>query len=338
VARAEMRDGYEIDARYAGRIVSRRTSNLGFERGGLLARVTVDEGARVAAGDVMAVLDTRSVEAQLAQARAAETAAEARLRLADVTVGRQEQLVERQTVSKQRYDESRFERQAVAAELEAARANVSTLETALALASIEAPYDGHVVARMADEGTVVAPGQPIFRLRETGALEAHIGIPPSALDGLAVGETYQIEVRGESYPAILAELIAEVDMETQTVAGIFRVDAPPGRVRSGELARLELDRKVAAPGFWVPLEALTEGRRGLWSLYALAPASDGGAAPAGAGDGLLERRAVQLLHAEGERAYVRGTVVDGEAFVASGTHRLVPGQRVRVADPAMLTN
>lgn len=343
--RAVMLSHYDIDARYAGRITSRRTSDLGFERGGLLASVAVDEGAVVEAGEVLASLDTRALEAQLAQARAAEAEASARLQLANVTVNRQRQLLERQNVSQQRYDEARFERQAVAAQLEGARASVRALETALDLAAIEAPYDGHVVARLADEGTVINPGQAILRLRERGRLEAHIGVPPDALGGMTAGDTYQVEVRGELYPSVLSELVAEVDVETRTVMGIFLVEAPEDRVRAGELARLQLTRRVADPGFWVPIAALTEGRRGLWSLYVPVPRErdgDDGAQDDTAADdpglAVLERRTVQLLHTEGDRAYVRGTLEDGEVYVSGGTHRLVPGQLVRVADAAPLTN
>lgn len=335
--RVQLQDSYEITARYAGRIVSRRTSELGFERGGRLARVDVDDGAQVPAGQVLAMLDTRALEAQLAQARAAVREASARLKLATVTVERQRKLLERRNISQQRFDEARFERDAIAAQLEGARANVKALETALDLARIEAPYDGHVVARMADEGTIVSPGQPVLRLREADSLEAHVGVPPEALPALRPGDTYQIEVRGALYPAVLSELVAEVDPQTRTVNAIFLVEAPDTQVRAGELARLGVIRRVSGSGFWVPVSALTEDRRGLWSLFV--PVSDGnGRADAEGRTWTLERRVVQLLHTEADRAFVRGTLRDGEVFVADGTHRLVPGQLVRADGGVALRN
>jgi len=327
---------YDVSARYAGRITARRSSNLGFERPGLLATVKVDEGAEVKAGDVLAALDTRSLEAQLAQARASEAEARARLSLSDVTVNRQRQLLERKNVSEQRYDEARFNRQAVQAQLAAARANIQALEVALELASIRAPYDGHVVARMVDEGTVVNAGQPIFRLLESASLEARIGIPASVLGSLEEGRIYQVDVRGESYPAVLSQVLSEVDIETRTATAIFLVEAPFSEVRAGELARVLLTQTVKQDGYWVPMEALTEGRRGLWAVFVLAPPDrldDGtqeGSQP-GANERVLERRIVQLLHTEADRAFVRGTLSDGETYVSQGTHRLAPGQRVRLA-------
>ena len=51
--------------------------------------------------------------------------------------------------------------------------------------------------------------------------------------------------------------------------------------------------------------------------------------PAPRGDFVLERRPVQVIHAEADRAFVSGTLVEGDRVVASGVHRLVPGARVR---------
>ncbi|MEQ8747573.1 efflux RND transporter periplasmic adaptor subunit [Pyruvatibacter sp.] len=333
VAEVDMRDAFEAEARYAGRITASRSSNLGFERPGLLASVAVDEGAKVKAGDVLASLDTRSLEAQLAQARAQENEASARLALANVTVNRQKQLLDRKNVSEQRYDEARFNRQATAAQLAGARASIQALEVALELATIRAPYDGDIVARMVDEGTVVNAGQPIFRLLESAALEAHIGIPPETAATLNTGTIYQVDVRGQLYPAVLSQVLSEVDAETRTISAIFLVEAPLSDVRAGELARVVLTQEVREPGFWVPLEALSEGRRGLWAVYVVAPDdADGTQEAVIENAGVIERRTVQLLHTEAARAYVRGTLRDGEAYVSNGTHRLVPGQRVRVLD------
>lgn len=333
VAEVDMRAAFEAEARYAGRITASRSSNLGFERPGLLASVAVDEGAKVKAGDVLASLDTRSLEAQLAQARAQENEASARLALANVTVNRQKQLLDRKNVSEQRYDEARFNRQATAAQLAGARASIQALEVALELATIRAPYDGDIVARMVDEGTVVNAGQPIFRLLESAALEAHIGIPPETAATLNTGTIYQVDVRGQLYPAVLSQVLSEVDAETRTISAIFLVEAPLSDVRAGELARVVLTQEVREPGFWVPLEALSEGRRGLWAVYVVAPDdADGTQETVIENAGVIERRTVQLLHTEAARAYVRGTLRDGEAYVSNGTHRLVPGQRVRVLD------
>jgi len=334
-------DRYAVDSRYAGRVVSRRTSPLGFERGGLLVAVSADEGDRVEPGQVLARLDTRELAARRRElaahvraARARVGEIEARLSLARVTSERRRMLLERDSISAQQYDEARFQHEAVAAELAAARAEIASAESAresvdvaLALSRLEAPYAGSITARQVDEGTVVSPGQPILTLVEDGVLEVRVGIPPDVAAGLVPGSRHDVEITGRDHPVRLDALLETVATDTRTVTAVFHFEAPPEGVRDGQLARVAMRTEVREPGFWLPVAALTESRRGLWSVYAL---SEPGAEPE---PGVLrvERRELQVLHAEGDRVFVRGTLRDGEAVVAGGVHRLVPGQRVRLA-------
>jgi prepilin-type processing-associated H-X9-DG protein len=48
-------------------------------------------------------------------------------------------------------------------------------------------------------------------------------------------------------------------------------------------------------------------------------------------DNKVERRSVNVLYADGQRAFVSGAIEDGEAIIASGLHRVVPGQPVQIA-------
>ena len=77
---AQPTDGFEARRLYAGRTVAGRASELGFKHGGELARLHVDIGDRVPLGEPMADLDTRSLEARLAEARADVSLAAANLK------------------------------------------------------------------------------------------------------------------------------------------------------------------------------------------------------------------------------------------------------------------
>jgi hypothetical protein len=84
---------------------------------------------------------------------------------------------------------------------------------------------------------------------------------------------------------------------------------------------------VGEPGVWLPLSALTEGVRGLWQAYALAPLAD--ARPGVVAGQRVTPLPVEVLHYDGDRAYVRGPFAHGTPVVAGGLHRVVPGQLVR---------
>jgi hypothetical protein len=78
---------------------------------------------------------------------------------------------------------------------------------------------------------------------------------------------------------------------------------------------------------WLPTTALEKSSRGLWSCYVLEKSSDTNTNPEAF---RIARRYVELLHSDGVRAFVRGTIGSGEKIVSGGTHRNVPGQLVRI--------
>jgi RND family efflux transporter MFP subunit len=318
-------EGYEVSGAFAGRIVSRRTSELGFVRGSRLDAVLVDEGEPVEAGQELARLTQRKLDAQRREleARVAET--EAQLALAKLTRQRRERLLKTDSISTQRYDEALYEERALASQLAATQASLEAVRADIDLSTLRAPYAGTITARLVDEGTVVAPGQTLLRIVETGAMEFRVGLPPKAAERLDPDQVYPVEVEGRSYPARLATVIPSVEPDTRTVTAVLRFEEPPAAVANGSLGRLSLSTPREGVGFWLPISALTEGRRGLWSAFVLVEGSvegDGASVP-------VERRELQLLHVDSDRAFVRGTLDDGERVVATGLQRLVPGQRVR---------
>jgi len=110
-----------------------------------------------------------------------------------------------------------------------------------------------------------------------------------------------------------------IEREQRAVTAVFDLDAGGGAV-SVSVGRLLVRTDLAERGFWAPVTALAEGRRGLWSMYVLTP--DNGAFR-------LEPRPVEVLHAEGDTVFVRGAVDDGDDVLAAGVSRVAPGQRVR---------
>ncbi len=312
--------GYAVHEVHAGRVVPRRTSDLGFERAGRLTEVACDEGARVREGDVLARLDVRELRARRDEALARRRGIESRLALARVTTERRRTLHESGHLADQRLDETVHAQEGLEAELAASDAAIENLDVQLELSILRAPFAGTISQRFADEGAVVSPGEPLLRLLEDGALEVHVGVPPRAAGRLAPGAIHTIEIAGVRVEGRLTSVLPTVEADTRTVRVIFALDAPPSQVRSGALARVALESRVAAEGFWVPLTALSEARRGLWSAYVLVEEG---------GEHRVERRQLEVVHAAADRAFVRGTLRDGDVIVSDGVHRLVPGQRVR---------
>ena len=313
---------------YAGTSKAARRAELGFKRGGEVAAVTVDLGDTVAAGQLLAKLDTRALASDLRKAQseavlaaANRRAASAQTELAANTERRVRALRANGNVSQQAFDEAYLQYQASRAQLAVAEASlgraqatVEATEVALAEAEIRAPFGGVIQARRVDEGSQIGPGAPALSLVETSKREAHIGIPESAVTGLNIGDAYTISWQNVTANAQLRSLLPEVNANTRTVTAVFTVTEQ--RIPLGAVVELSLRQRVPGDGFWVPIEALTAMDRGLWGVFIIDA------------ENTVQQRLVEIVHNEGDRAFVRGLLSTSDRVVATGTQRIVAGQRV----------
>ncbi len=323
VTAARSQDSLALSERYAGIAETRRTSSLGFERGGRIVSIAADVGDTVRRGQTLARLDTRALEAQLASAEAQIREAESAQALALATVERLRPLYAEGLTPKQRIDEAEAALSQADARISSLKASADLIGVQIALSQITAPFDGVVTRRMADEGTIAAPSAPVLRLAETGEVEFRFGLPGRIAEGIAEGETYTlIRDNGETLDVRLKARTGVVDAAGRTVEVVF-ANAGEVNVRAGEVVSLEFASRLDERGLWLPVTALSEASRGLWSVYIAEP-GDGGyrATP----------RLVEIVQAEETRAYVRGPIADGEKLILSGLQRLSPGMPVAPTD------
>ena len=214
----------------------------------------------------------------------------------------------------------------VVAELDAAIADV---DVDLRKSTLKAPFEGTIARRLADDGTVVEAGQPIFRLVEDQMLEAWIGLPVQATRRLTEESVHRVKIDGRYFGATVAGRFPEVDPATRTRTVVLGLDDSAARyVVHGQVVRLQLDETVEANGYWLPTTALTEGVRGLWTSFVVVEADPNDSTQPDSYR--VERRDIEVLHTESNRVLVRGTLNSGDRVITSGTHRVVPGQLVRL--------
>ncbi|MDA8752822.1 efflux RND transporter periplasmic adaptor subunit [Halieaceae bacterium] len=310
--------GYQRETSFLGLVRAGQRSDLGFEVAGMVNELGVREGYRVAAGEQVARLDTAQVEARRDALAADLERVRAELDLARLKAARQRDLRETGAVSREAVDESRLRASALEAQLKSAQAQLAGIELVLSKSTLFAPYDGVIAERFVNEGAVVAAGTPIMRIVASGVREAHVGIAVEQAARLAEGEGYALLLRGQRVQATLRSIRPDIDPVTLTTTAVF--DLPPGTsALDGEPLTLKLSENVAASGGWLPVSALIEGDRGLWNILRLEPTADGMTSV---------REAVEILHLEGDRAFVRGTLASGQQIVADGVHRVTPGTPV----------
>jgi multidrug efflux pump subunit AcrA (membrane-fusion protein) len=318
------------------------TSNLETKRQEL-------EAQRDAAQALLDELIKGPREETIAAARADVRALTAQVQLLETEHQRNQRLITSNAVSKKELDRTRFTKQTNLARLDAAQrrfdeleagtrkekiraqqAVVAQIDAALADIAIRfkdsnlvAPFDGSIGNRYVDEGTIVSPGTHVLRLVERAGIEVWIGLPATVVAHLEDDCRYAVVIDGRSFTAALHSVLPELDLVTRTQTAIFTLkDAELGTVVPGQIARIRIAAQVQVAGFWVPTTALAHGSRGLWSVYVVEPDSTGR-------HEVSTRRDVEVLYTQGDRVLIRGTVSQGDRIIASGSHRVAPGQRVR---------
>jgi RND family efflux transporter MFP subunit len=192
---------------------------------GRIERLGVVPGQTVKAGELLAQLDAREIQARLDQAFAA------REQLARDTE-RLRRLLKDNAVSRQEFEnvESRH-RVAVAAVTEA--------ETMLGYARITAPFAGVVTRKLADVGDLAAPGKPLVELEDPTALRLEAEVPEALITRVRLGD--KLPVRMAAAETGLEGVVSEVAPVADPVSRTFlvKLDLPPAAaLRSGQFARV----------------------------------------------------------------------------------------------------
>jgi len=314
---AELETSYETTHRFLGRVESARSSQLGFELPGTVIRLHADEGDFVAAGDLLAELDTRQLSTRRADLAAARDQATATRDLASANFDRTAQLIQSRVATNQEIDSAREQRDAAAAARARIDAQMAAIDVDLSKSRLVAPYAGTIARRTMDEGTVTSPGEPLFEILESGSLEVRAGLAPAAISNLALGTVLTVHPKDETDPlqATVSRILPVRDSLTRTIDVILNTTS--STLRPGDLVEIPITRTHEASGFWLPREALTESSRGLWAAYVVEPDTEE-----------ITRRQLQILHETTDRVFVLGALNPGDQVVTSGLQKLVPGLRV----------
>ena len=146
---------------------------------GYLKAWNFDIGAKVNAGDILAEIDTPTVDQQLAQAQAQLGVAKAARDLAQVTYRRYQELLKTNVIAPQDFDTAASNYHSSEATVIADQANVNRLEALEAFKHVVAPFDGIVTARNTDIGAYVPSGSgtQLFRLARISRLRVYVDTP-----------------------------------------------------------------------------------------------------------------------------------------------------------------
>jgi len=158
-----------------------RQATIAAQISGTVLQILVDAGDPVRKGQVVARIDTRETDAQVAAGRAGVAQADALLSQARQNLERTRSLLEKNFVSQSALDKAESDYNAAKAAADSARAGQSQADTARTYTELRSPLDGVVTRRLMEPGEVAAPGRGVVAVHDPSALRAVGNLPQYVL-------------------------------------------------------------------------------------------------------------------------------------------------------------
>ncbi|MGV8952575.1 MAG: efflux RND transporter periplasmic adaptor subunit [Cypionkella sp.] len=301
----------------------------------------IDRQGQFAAGDVLVRLDDRAERTSLDQITANITATQARLDLNQTQLERTQSLRDSGSASQGALDQLLSQNAELAATLEGFEAALVLGQIALDTKTVYAPFDGAVLTKLAEVGSVVGAGQSIAEIYTSGQLDVDIAvreadaalIPGLFQDAAAPAEvTISFAGRDISWDARVARFAPALDPQTRTLTVTVEIiDVNGGRaddraaLASGAspalinaFAQVVVTGENPAQTYQIPSTALRNGNA-VWVLDA----------------GELAILPASLVHVDRDTSFVRiDAVPDGARLILTALSSPVAGMALREVSTA----
>lgn len=320
-----------LTSRLPGRVVASGVAEVRPQVNGIIVERLFEEGSKVESGDPLYLIDPASYEAQVAAAKAQVAEATARLKASDKDAKRAEELIGRGTVSEQRLEEAVAQRDADAAALQIARAELQAREIDLDRTTIRARLSGTIGRSFASRGALVTAAQedPLAVIRTLDPVYVDVtqsaaeilawrkGTMQGRFDGLdtsvalilADGETF--ENKGE---VTAAE--PYVNETTGVVTLRMTFANPSSLLLPGMYVQVEMPQGIIRDAILAPQQGVQRNRRGEPFAYVV-------------GEGnIVEQRELTVVQAHGAAWVVSAGLKEGDRLIIEGLQKIGPGAPV----------
>jgi len=308
----------DVNAEFAGEVVPRVVSQLGFRVGGKIVARKVDVGTVVKRGQVLMQLDPQDLQLSQAQAKASLASAETNRDLARAELKRYQDLRDKNFVSQTVLDSKDATYKAAQSNVDAAQAAYRGQANQSGYASLLADVDGVVTRIDAEAGQVVAAGTPVVQVARSGDKEIAIGLPEDKVETMRGVKDVVVRLWADPSQALagkIREISPVADPATRTYqAKVTIPDVPQARL--GMTAVVQFVSQTATPQIRVPLTALfnEKSQSSVWVVE----------------NGAVQRVAVTVGGVAGNDLLLSSGVRAGQTVVTAGANLLKPGQKVSI--------
>ncbi|MEL7560710.1 MdtA/MuxA family multidrug efflux RND transporter periplasmic adaptor subunit [Stutzerimonas chloritidismutans] len=330
------RGEFEVYVKALGTVTPLNTVNVRSRVAGELVEIHFEEGQRVKAGDLLAVIDPRAYEVALQQAEGTLQQNRALLQNAQLDLDRYRGLFADDSIAKQTLDTQQALVNQYKGTLAANQAAVNEAKLNLQFTKIRAPIDGRVGLRQLDQGNLVGANEatPLVVITQTQPTAITFTLPENELAPVISrfrrGEELSVQAwdRGERTlfgEGVLESLDNLIDTTTGTLKMKARFDNEAELLIPNQFVNVRLRVETLPDAVLIPSAALQFGSRGNYA-YVVGE------------DSKVELRVLEVGPSNGDRTVVVNGLNPGERIVMEGTDRLRDGSEVEVVDRQKLAD
>jgi RND family efflux transporter MFP subunit len=257
-------------------------------------------GQKVKAGELLASIDAREVQARYDSARAVRQQAEAEMK-------RSVSLREQNVLSQAEFD-------AVQSRFRVADAAVTEAATMLDYTKVTAPFEGVITRKHADVGDLATPGKPLLEMEDSRALRLEADVPEAVVGRLTLGQKLPVRIAAleKEMEGVVSEIAPAADPGSRTF--LVKLDLPPtAGLRAGQFGRVVMPVGEAA-ALRVPASAVVQ--RGQMEMVFVVT------------NNRAQLRLVKTGKRVGNEIELVSGLASGEAVVTAGAAQLFDGQPV----------
>ena len=279
---------------------------LGFKIGGVIARVLVQEGQVVRAGQPLAALDLREIDAQLAKARTG-------LNKAQRDLARAQNLFKDSVATLENVQDA-------TSAVEIAQSDYATAAFNQRYAVIVAPTNGVLLRKRANPGELVSPGQTVLVMGSAGSGSiVRVGVTDRDAVRIRMGDPATVEFSAypdQQFTAVVSEVPAAANPMTGTYAVEVRLQQAPG-MATGLIGKVVIHPRTSGTARKIPIEALVEADGNKGVVYTV-------------DQDIAKRRDISIAAIDERHVAVTAGLDDASLVVTAGGVYLSEGAKVKV--------
>ena len=281
---------------------------------GTVERIGFDSGKSVREGEVLALLDTKQEQAQLA-------AAEAQRELTRLNFDRMQGLLNERVISRSEFDRA-------TAEQKQADARAGEIRAAIERKTIRAPFSGVLGIRQVNLGQYLSGGDPVVNLQALNPIYVNFGVPQQTAGQMRVGRNVRItagDLAGEAFSGRITAVDSIVDAATRNIQVQATLANPRGTLRPGMFVQAEAGMGASSAVVSLPTSAISYAPYGN-SVFVVTDLKS----PSGQSYRGVRQQFVKLGGARGDQIAITEGVKAGDEVVTSGVFKLRNGAAVQI--------